>query len=340
MRRNEAILFAGCVVLASLIAGGCAKPAYSAVWVDVDRILAANTTAPVPAPVVPSPPRADGATTLKIEGRPPELLSDPSRASKGSVRASIEEQQKAALVSLQKRLLDYYKNQALQFQVEQERELEKARMAAYDEASGRVREIFVKYAEERAPKVLRLTVIVGFPDPNPQSKPPRTTIKTFMQKMLDEAKKLREEIAAIDQAFDKEANAILASVKGATAQDEEKMRAKIEEFRTQLNDRAAKEAAAEVRISVKDLGLLLTEPSPVFVSGTPAKTLQIPAEKPLSPAPQVPSVGIPSGLEDRRKLTQHELAIWLGLNRYRLVQGAPDRTREFNEWRQKYRAGL
>jgi len=277
---------------------------------------------------------------MTVRGRTPELLSDPSRASKGSVKASIEEQQRAALAALEKRLQDYYKNQALQFQVEQERDLEKARMAAYDEATLRVREVFVKYAQERAPKVLRLTVIVGFPDPNPESKPAKTAIKTFMQKMLDQAKELRGEIAAIDAEFEKQADAILASVKGATADDEEKMRANIAAFKAQLNDRATKEAAAEVHTSVKDLGLLLTEPSPVFVPGAPSKSMQIPAENPLPPAPQVPSAGIPSGVEDRRKLTEHELAIWLGLNRYHMVQGAQDKTKEFNEWRQKYRAGL
>lgn len=340
MRRNDLGFRAGIVALAFTAAMGCRTPKTTGVSVDVAQILTAEPFSEAPSPETPRPPRPAPGITTTVPAQPARTLSDPSRASTTSVRASIEAQQKEALQTLERRLREYYKTQIQQFELERQTELEAGRAEAYAQASDRIRQAFLAYADARAPKTLRLTVLVGFPDPNPDSVPPRTPVKTFLQKMLDEAKQLREELAQLDLELEGKTNAILTSVAEANAQDEAAMRVKVEEFRNQLNERASREAEAEVRTSVKELGLQLTDANPIVVPGTPSRRVEIPAEAPFPAAPKVPSVGIPHGLDDRRRLIEHELGIWLGLNRYRLEKGATDKTEEFQKWRQKQRAGL
>ncbi|AIE85178.1 hypothetical protein OP10G_1810 [Fimbriimonas ginsengisoli Gsoil 348] len=303
-------------------------------------MLKAEKVEIAPSPALPTPPKPAAAIVQRVSARPGQALRDPSHASTGSIRASIEKQQREALVALERRLRDYYRIQADAFELEKGREVDKEAATDYLEANAKIRLAFEAYGNARAPKVTRLAVLVGFPDPNPNSIPPKLPMRPVSQARFDEAKRLREELAALDAKFNAQAEQILAAVVSETAADREAMRKTIETFRNELNRRAETEAQAEVRTSVKELGLQLTEPSPVLVPGTPARQVEIPAEAPLPPAPKVPSVGIPSGLADRRRLLQHELTIWLGLNRYRLEKGGRDATEDFQRWRETYRAGL
>jgi hypothetical protein len=252
----------------------------------------------------------------------------------------LEKQQQEALSTLERRLRDYYRLQADAFDLEQNRDREISESGLYAEANIRIRLIFEDYADQRAPRVAKLAVLVGFPDPNPTSIPPRNPLRPAAQALFDEAKQLREELARLDDDFLTAVQEILSDVVIRGVALKEDVMSRVMKFRDQMNRRAEQEAAAEVRTSIKELGLHLTEPSPLIVPGTPARTVRIPAEAPLPPPPQVPSVGIPRGLADRRRLMQNELSIWMGLNRFRLQNGAKDLTKDFQAWRETYRAGL
>jgi hypothetical protein len=333
------ILLAGALA-AGLLVGGCSAPGTQPVSIDIERILASEKPEVAGSPPAPKPPKPAGAIVQNIPARPAQAIRDPSRSSPGSVRASLEKQQREALQTLERRLRDYYRLQAEAFELEQNREWEKAEAGLYADANIKIRLAFGDYAEARAPKVVRLAVLVGFPDPNPNSIPPKNPLRPVAQARFDEAKRLREELQRLDDEFMGIVEDILAAVVTQGVGQKEDMLARVKNFRNEMNRRAEVEAQAEVRTSVKELGLQLIEPSPVVVPGAPARRVEIPAETPLPPAPQVPSVGIPRGLADRRKLIQHELTIWLGLNRYRLVKGGHDATEDFQRWRETYRAGL
>lgn len=331
---------AGIAGLGGILLVGCAAPDKQAVYVNVGGLLVAEAPKVANSPQAPKPPAPAPAVVESAPGRPAETVKDPARASEGALSASIERQQREAQAALERRLRDYYATQAEQFQLEKEAGLDKEKSAAYDAESAKIRAVFLKYADARAPKTLRLTLLVGFPDPNPNSEPPRVTLKTFMKKRMEEAKTIREEMAQLDASFKAQVESMIGAVTANLRAKEEEIRLQVEAFRKELNDRAAREAAAEVNVSIRALGLKLIDVPPVRVPASAPTYVEIPAEAPLPPAPQVPSVGIPNGIADRRKLLEHELAIWLGMNRYRLEDGATDRTEDFKKWRQKYRAGL
>ena len=333
MRRNR-------IALAwVLLAAGCA-PGPIAVRVDTARLLAAETPASDPLPDLPKPPSTGGALTTKVAGLPPDFLSDPSEASTQDVASSIERQQRRARRELERRLRAVYAEQVRQFELDMRRELSGARPAAYDEANRRIRIRFERYADERTPIVARLYDIVGFPDPNPNSEPPRRTLGNVAQMLFDESVELRKKLAVVEASYEKDKAEILKEAEDALSGREVEALNKVRELADRLDRQAAEEAEKQVRTSVKDLGLQLTDPQPLALPSTPDRTVTIPAEPPLAPAPKVPSGGIPSGREDRRQRMERELKIWLGVNRYRLDPNAPDKTSEFQAWRKSHRAGL
>lgn len=323
-----------------LLAAGCA-PGPTPVRVDTELLLKAETRPEDPVPDLPRPPAAGGALTSKVSGLPADFLSDPSEASTVDVADAIERQQRRARRELERRLRAVYADQIRQFELDMKRELEGARPAAYDEANRRIRVRFEQYADERTPIVARLYDIVGFPDPNPNNEPPKRTLGNVAQMLFNESVELRKKLAVVEASYEKDKAAILKDAEDALSGREVEALNKVRELADRLDRQAAEEAAAQVRISIKDLGLQLTDSRPLALPGTEDRTVSIPAEPPLAPAPKVPSGGIPSGREDRRQRMERELEIWRRVNRYRLDPNAPvDKTSEFQAWRKSHRAGL
>jgi len=267
------------------------------------------------------------------------VLNDPSRFSESQVRANIERQQRQALLVLQRRLRAFYRGAGDEFQVGQQREIEATTREELSRAQDRIRAEFERYAQERAPLLARLSILVGFPDPNPYSKPPDSPLRPVARQRFEEAAQVRGELEALDKRFEANSEAILASVTNLRSDLESALRLRIQAFRDQLNERAEREALSQVRLTARDLGLQLLDTPPIVLPPSGTRTATVPGEPPLPAAPKVPSLGIGSGLADRRRLAEQELRIWLGLNRYRLAPGAPDATGAFQQWRTKYRAG-
>lgn len=322
-----------------LLAAGCA-PGPTAVNVDLNRLLAKENRPEAPAPELPSPPAAGGALTSTVPGLKADFLTDPSEARTSDVAASIERQQRRARRELERRLRAVYEDEIRQFELATRRELEGARPAAYEEANRRIRVRFERYADERTPVVARLYDIVGFPDPNPKNEPPKRPLGNVSQMLFNEAAELRKKLAVVEESYERDKAAILKDAEDALSGREVEALNKVRELADRLDRQATEEANKQVRISVKDLGLQLTDSQPLALPGTEDRTVTIPADPPLAPAPQVPSGGIPSGREDRRKRMERELKIWLGVNRYRLDPKARDETSEFERWRKSHRAGL
>jgi hypothetical protein len=333
MRRSRALL-------ASILVGAGCAPAPTPVHVDLDRLLKAENRPAPPAPKLPGPPNARGPLTATVPGLPAGYLSDPSRTSRGEVAASIERQQQKARRDLERRLRAVYAEQVRQYDLSVRREIEGARPQAYDEANQRIRARFERYANERAPVAARLYDLVGFPDPNPENNPPRRELGKVSQQRFDEAADLRRRLAAIEADYARDKRAILQAAEDALSGREAELLARVREMADRLERQAAEEAEAQVRTSVRDLGLQLTDPQPLALAATPDRTVSISGEPPIAPAPKVPSGGIPSGREDRRRRMERELRIWLGVNRYRLDGRARDATSEFQRWRESHRAGL
>jgi hypothetical protein len=310
------------------------------VSVDLDRLVAQARTVSVPEADIPSPPVPMGGGTIESEGFDHRTLEDPSDASQGRIAERIERQQRQARVELERRLRAIYLDELRQFELDTRRELDSARPTAYDEANRRIRVRFERYADARAPLVADLYNIVGFPDPNPRSEPPKQPLGMVSQQLFDEAVRLRGEIAEVERSYQADKREILAQTEAEISASEATALARLAERAEELELRAGREAQEQVRISVEDLGLQLADPQRITLPKTPDRRVVIEAEPPFENPPQVPSRGIPNSAVDVRRRLERELEIWLRVNRLRLDPKARDATAEFSRWRTKYRAGL
>src|SRR4051812_12541869 len=94
MPRNRPVSAAS--VLAMLAVVGCAAPKAEPVFVDVDRLLALEKVEVAGSPPLPKPPLPAGAVEQGVPAHAAQVLRDPSRATPGSLKASLEKQQQVA----------------------------------------------------------------------------------------------------------------------------------------------------------------------------------------------------------------------------------------------------
>jgi len=337
MQRNSPIP----VLICAAILAGCNRSS-SSVYVDVEQVLR-QENAPWAAVPLPSPPPTRPVLTETAPGEPATLIEDPANTPKQSVQEMFQAEQASALADLQRRLRQFYHGEVEKFKLEQQQSIAGDERKAYADANTQIRALFDAWAADRAPTFAKLALIAGFPDPNPTSQPVDKALPQSIRRRNEEAGKLRAHLNGIDAKFDANSRAVLAGVQDKVKADQAALLDRVQEYASQLDKRAEAEARAQVRHTVSQLRLKLTNPTPVDLPATPPRRLSIPAESPLDPAPKVATSGILLGTADRRRLLDHELRIWLALNRYTLSespQGHRDATQEFQKWRQEHGAGL
>lgn len=341
MRRTMRAKSRPLLLLAALgiLLGACARP-NTPVSVDLDRVLAAEPAATKIEVAIPSPPPPQPGVKVTQPGLPPETVPDPSTVGAESVRDLIRRQQHEARVQLEERLRQTYQTEVRQFQLAQERAQAQAELAQYAQANATIRQEFEAYGRKRGPLLADLTVLVGFPDPNPKSMPPSTPMGNVTRQQFDKAKALREQIHQLDADFDARVRAILGDVVAATEQERAALADRVKLFEDQMNQRAAAEASAQVREAVRSLHLQLARRTDVTVPAVSPRSVELPAQPALRPAPQVRSEGVLQSDADRKQLLRHQLRIWLGLNRYVLARDGRDVTEDFERWRKTIGAGL
>jgi hypothetical protein len=206
--------------------------------------------------------------------------------------------------------------------------------AAYAAANDRIRKEILAYADERGPRLAALAVIVGWPDPNPESKGDPTKMRVIQKHFFLEAQRLRKELAVVDKDFSDKVAGIMNDAQGKFADEQAAGRLDIDKFRDDLNRNADAEAARQVRSTPKELDIRLAGARTTVLPATPPSVVTIPATAPFDAPPKVTFTGV--GLEDQRRLVEHDLRIWLALNRFSLSKskkGAKDKTDEFLKWR-------
>jgi hypothetical protein len=343
MRRPRKPLSLATLIIAALgVAFGCSKPTVSTVYVDVPSLVAASAgESPKDVKIAP-PPKSEKGIFASIPGKAASRVPDRPKASGEALRRLIEEAQDLAIRRIENSLRKFYNSELQRFELAQEREMTEAERAAYAAASERLRNIFEIYANDRMPVFTRLTLLAGFPDPNPASVEPDNPLPRPLQKRFEESVDLRTRLRTIDAGFDDRVLALLNSVQDLTAEQRAAMRLRIEEFKRDLDRRAEEEAKNQVRLTASELGLELIEPIAITLPATSAQSVQIPAQPGLPPAPNVPAKGILSSKEDRERLIRHELGIWAKLNRYEISSarsGHVDKTPEFQSWRSQFAVG-
>jgi hypothetical protein len=308
--------------------------------VDISQALKLTEVKPPDRPSAPHPPPPEGSLSALVPGKASFVLKDRPGASGEQIRKRIHDAQEQARKDILSRLRRFYGTEVARFELDQDKARTAAELEAYESAGARIRQRFEAYAERRAPVYTRLTLLAGFPDPNPASRPPDNPLPPALQKRFDEAASLRAELAAIDRAFREDVDVILSSVQDLVAAQLTAARLRIEQFKEELDRRAAQEASEQVRETTQELGLQLIEPRDQTIPGTTPSKVTITGGPAFRAAPAVPSQGILAGDADRERLLRHELGIWLSLNRYRQGgKGDADLTSEFLKWRSQFEVG-
>ncbi|HEY0867876.1 MAG TPA: hypothetical protein VGE01_10870 [Fimbriimonas sp.] len=291
---------------------------------------------------VPSPPKPIPATTVLRPGRSAISLRDPSRSSEKDVRRAIQERQHEDYLRLVARLRDFYSADALRFEQEQLRAGGIQSVEAFERANERIREVFVRYGEERAPLVADLALLVGFPDPNPEGVTPSVPLGNVDRQRLAKANELRQQIQILEAEFDQKVAAILGEVETENAALLADLRERIRKYRVENDAKAERDAAQQVQEDVRALGLQLTEQVRLTLPGVPTQATTLPAAPAPKPAPEVSSAGILTSLEDRRLLVGRQVQIWSAQRRYQIVDSpnqGQDLTDEFIAWRKDLLSG-
>jgi len=250
--------------------------------------------------------------------------------------------QTAALDQLLARLKEINKGIVNDFAIKQNTSITDDKAKAYLEANEKIRKLFEAWADERAPVFSKLTMVTGFPDPGPSTKESDPAQKPSPLDQTALANQLRTKLSSIDLQFKQKSDALLEGVVQQTHAAQAELIKQIEQKRIELETKAEMEAKAQIRRAVSKLQFRLADSAPVILPETPARHVTIPAEKALEAPPQVPSSGILEEKADRKRLLEHELRIWLALNRYTLSEsrtGHRDATQEFQIWRQQHGAG-
>lgn len=337
MQRNSLAV----ITCASFLLAGC-NQAQTPVYVDLDSILKQEKLVPPVATPIPKPPPTRPFLVETVPGAPAVAIQDPANAPKQNVQEMFQAEQAKAFSELQRRLRQFYQGEIQSFTLQEERSISGEEQEAYSKANAKIRPLFEAWARDRAPKFAKLALLAGFPDPNPNSNPPDKSLPIAIRNRADEAKQLRLDLKKMDAEFQEQSRLILAVLLSKSASDQATLKLKIEEFASQLDKRAEDEARAQIRMATSHLTFELANPAPIQLPATSAHHVTIPAENPLEPAPEVPSSGILVGTADRRRLLEHELRIWLALNRYTLSDkptGYRNVTQEFQLWRVQHGAG-
>ena len=337
MRRNSRLAFAFCI----LFLAGCHHPP-TVVWVDLDSIIRQGKHEAMPPIALPKPPSTRPLLVETVPGAPAIAIQDPATAPRQNVQEMFQAEQAKAFAELQRRLRQFYQGEIQSFTLQEQRSISGEEQQAYALANEKIRPLFETWAHDRAPKFARLAILAGFPDPNPNSNPTDKGVPLAIQRRADEAKQIRLDLKKLDADFQQKSKNIVAILLAKSATDQAALKLKIEDFATQLDQRAEEEARAQIRKAASQLTFELANPSPIQLPATSAHHVTIPAENPLEPAREVPSNGILDGTADRRRLLEHELRIWLALNRYTLSakpNGHRNVTQEFQIWRQQHGAG-
>lgn len=327
------------VVAFALLSVGCAPaPQRETVFVDLGAV---DRAFPEPAPVrfvgQEDPPPIPGLK-IDIPPLPPTTLSSPKGKDEVQIRASIEAARQKAQRQLQNRLRDVYFEELDRQQEEAIAGLNPALAAEADKARQKQLELFHKYADDKGFRLARLTLLAGFPDPDPKSLNPKPEF-AIAKRFREEADRIRKELVKIDADYDAAVRQIFSELQGSHDQTLTNLKAKFVEAKGAAEEKAKAEATRQMARLNRAFGQTLAEEREVSVPGQPGKTLQAPT---IDVRAQLPKIHPDPAPFDRKGAIRNQLTIWEAVKGYRIVTssgGSRDGTSEFLEWLRSHLPG-
>jgi hypothetical protein len=329
MPKNRLLLWT-----AFLLTGGCGRPAKEAVFVDVDRVVQTTPADNYPADTGPTHGDAIVASTVQVPGLPETSLHGSRGVDESDARATLEANRKKAQRQLEDRLRNVYYDELRKQQETALDEIDPSLAPKFAEAQAQRKAIFDAYATDRGAKMAQLTLLVGFPDPDPNaSSPIRETATELAKSRRQKADGLRADIKELDKKYDHDVAVILRQIDAERDKNLTAIQERFSKARTDADARAKQEAATEMAALREEFGVALSAPRDIHLPAIPPKAVTSPRLAQASAAPLPTPATSP---EETRKLLEDQIKIWRAVKGYRegkTSRTARDGTEEFLEWR-------
>ena len=336
MRKNRAAFLCS---LVGFVAVGCAQ-SRQAVYVDYSKLVSTSDVgAAIYSP--PNPPVSSGSTRHSqavIAGR---TLEEYASGRMDAAKQLLSDDRRHTVKEIEARLRRLYGLAADRVTKAKYGDLDPKRTAALREAETLIHAAFATYAAQRGPKLARLALLVGFPDPDPTSTKSPDPARALAEARFVEAKALRSDIVGLDAAFARQTQGYLKDAQDKIDEDLTQMRIDIQQRKDDADARAEAEAARLAAVNEASLGLSSRSMRDVQLSQVAPESVQ-PTSGPTPPAMGPTSIELdPTDTAGRIRALQSEVRIWAGIHGYSLVERGKgrDATEEFKEWAKHLTSG-
>jgi len=330
----------------SLASIGCRK-GIQTITVDRDKVIKiqvvreANLALKNAIFAAERPPIRTGAASVITPKLPGHDLRTIAR-SQDLLRTQIQEEYARARRALTARLLKFYESDLQQFALNLRNQNELDKQDLDNAFLAEIRQLFEATAAKRAPRVIRLSFIAGYPDDNPESNPlPEDTVYD-RKRWEEEAKQLRAEIAAIDKEFESASSLLSARNSEQVLGIKDQTTVEIKRYQRELNAKAEREADTQVK-NFKELVILKL--STAMTTSYPQLNSISQTSPGVNPLPSPPIIDYSILKTDRAWIeatVDADLEAWALLQNFSLVKprtGITDRTEEFIRWRRTRKLG-
>jgi hypothetical protein len=270
----------------------------------------------------------------EMEGQSVYIGSAQERAEEALVL--FREAQEQAAVAILERLKKAYLAEAALFETSEEAVLDTAYRTWLEEELEAIRTIFVAHAEQVEPLRYRLTRLVGFPDPDPQSARVPLATNERARRNFEAAKALREQIQALVAEFRAEVERRLDAIEARRAERMAWIESRGEVLRGEAIRKAEAEADAVAQTSLAELERTALDPEAVLRAVPGAKSSV------QSGSARVPPLPDSEGPHETEEDIKTQLDVFLKVHGYRrstTPSKGRDATKEFLDWRRKYMVG-
>jgi hypothetical protein len=330
------------ICLPAFIGAAC-SPEPQRVYIDFDAVLATDAQAAPSVMSGPPPPAAFPAFRGELPPLPTGKVALPETGKR------LEEA---------KRLVKSSNDQAFDALARQLREIKVAEVARQgavkvealkpmlaevrSEALKKAAAAFAESADRRGRALVRLTVLVGFPDPDPMSTRETDPSVRRARRRSEPAKTWREIIRTIDADFDEEVRKLDAEALEKYFTALARVYEEMDVAKQAAEAEALREAAAQRGQAPKDLRSLIAESGERTLQAVPKSEVAIPSGPNPAGAPALPASGAARASLDERSRLESDALIWLATRRYtlgRTKDSGRDVTQEFIKWRKEQLAG-
>ncbi len=335
MRRSSPL-----AILALLISG-CASTQPALVYVDVDTVIGREHAADLRVPKAPSPPSPLAPAVVTQKGLAATTVTDRTIQRLQAAKKFIQQNRDESIQSLGRMLRRVYLARADDEITRQQKASQPARDDIYSAAFDKVRDLFVAYGLERGPPLAQLNILADGTSLKPLAIPIDAT--TTRRSRMEESNRLRKQIRDLDARYDAQAQVLMQQAQQEIDAELTRLQALAGKQRLEAENLAYQEAAKTVTKRQSNLDVELQHMVPTQLPAMAGHTVAVPGTTSLPAPPQRTDRPIFGSLEERRRLIEREIDIWIkttGRRRSAGSAGAENGTDLFLQWRNAHKVGL